>query len=55
MEVEVNKQGQLQAENFREKISTDQESNKARFYKDYVDSEDIHYGLTAAAVNFYEY
>lgn len=55
MEVKVNKQGQLQAEDFREKISTDQEPNKASFYKDYVDSEDIHYGLTAVAVNFYEY
>lgn len=51
----ITKQGQLEVEFLKEKSSTDLESNKASIYKDYVDSEETHHGLTAAAVNFYEY
>lgn len=53
-EIKITKQGQLQANFLKEKTTTNQEPNKARFYKDYIDSE-THYGLTAVAVNFYEY
>lgn len=53
-EIKITKQGQLQADFLKEKTNIDQESNKASFYKDYVNDE-THYGLTAAAVNFYEY
>lgn len=53
-EIKITKQGQLQANFLKEKTAADQEPNKASFYKDYIGSE-THYGLTAAAVNFYEY
>lgn len=54
-EIKVTKKGQLQADFLREKTNIERNADKASFYKDYIDDNEIHYGLTAAAVNFYEY
>lgn len=53
-EIKVTKKGQLQVDFLKEKTYAEREPNKASFYKDYINDE-THYGLTAAAVNFYEY